>query len=155
MDWEPQRVTCPAGHTSLSWPPAVDHRDHDVINITFARGDCRDGPLRAPCTRTVRRTLTIRPREPHEALLANRQRQPTPECQAEQARRWGIEGTLSYGIRSCGMRRARSSGLAKPPLQPCASAAVMHLARIGRWLSGEPRGHTHQTPFQTLQQAAA
>ena len=155
IDWERQRVTCPAGHTSLSWTPAVDHRDNDVINITFARGDCRDCPSRARCTRTVRRTLTIRPREQHEALLANRQRQPTPEFQAEQARRCGIEGTLSYGIRLCGMRRARSSGLAKTHLQQCASAAVMNLARVVRWRSGEPRAYTRQTPFQKLQQAFA
>jgi transposase len=155
IDWERQRVTCPAGHTSLSWTPAVDNRNNDVIKIKFASGDCRACPSRARCTRTVRRTLTIRPREPHEALLANRQRQPTPEFRAEQARRCGIEGTLSYGIRTCGMRRARYSGLAKPHLQQCVSAAVMNLARIVRWLSGEPRAHTRQTAFQQLQQAAA
>ena len=119
IDWEQQRVTCPAGHTSLSWTPAVDNRDNDVINIKFARGDCRDCPLRAQCTRTVRRTLTIRPREPHEALRANRQRQPTPEFQAEQARRWGIEGTLSYGIRLCGMRRALYRPCENAPAAVC------------------------------------
>jgi transposase len=155
IDWERQQVTCPAGHTSLSWTPAVDNRDNDVIKIKFASGDCRDCPSRARCTRTVRRTLTIRPREQHEALLANRQRQPTPELKAEQARRCGIEGTLSYGIRLCGMRRARYIGLAKTHLQHCVSAAVMNLARIVRWRSGEPRAHTRQTPFQKLQQAAA
>jgi Transposase DDE domain len=154
IDWERQQVTCPAGHTSLSWTPAVDNRDNDVIKIKFARGDCRDCPSRAQCTRTVRRTLTIRPREQHEALLANRQRQSTPAFKAEQARRCGIEGTLSYGIRTCGMRRARYTGLAKTHLQHCASAAVMNLARMVRWLSGEPRAHTRQTPFQKLHQAA-
>jgi transposase len=155
IDWDRQRVTCPAGHTSLSWTPAVDNRDHDVIKIKFGRDDCCDCPSRAQCTRTARRSLTIRPREQHEALLANRQRQPTPEFRAEQARRCGIEGTLSYGIRTCGMRRARYSGLAKTHLQQCASAAVMNLARIVRWRSGEPRAHTRQTAFQQLQQAAA
>jgi transposase len=155
IDWDQRQASCPAGHTSLSWTPAVDNRDNDVIKIKVARGDCRDCPFRARCTRTVRRTLTIRPREQHEALLANRQRQPTLECKAEQARRWGIEGTLSYGIRIGGMRRAPYIGLAKTHLQHCASAAVMNLARIVRWLSGEPRAHTRQTPFQKLQQAAA
>jgi transposase len=53
------------------------------------------------------------------------------------------------------MRRARYIGLAKTHLQHCASAAVMNLARMVRWLSGEPRAHTRQTPFQKLQQAAA
>jgi transposase len=87
--------------------------------------------------------------------MANRTRQPTPEFKAEQTRRCGIEGTLSYGIRRCGMRRVRHIGLAKTHLQHCASAAVMNLARIVRWLSGEPCAHTRQTPFQQLQQTAA
>jgi transposase len=155
IDWDRQRVTCTAGHTSLSWTPAIDNRDNDVIKIKFARGACRDCQYRSRCTRTARRSLTIRPREQHEALMANRQRPPTPEFKAEQARRCGIEGTLSYGIRTCGMRRARYIGLAKTHLQQCASAAVMNLARMVRWLSGEPRAQTHQTPFQQLQQAPA
>jgi transposase len=155
IDWDRQQVTCPAGHTSLSWTPAVDNRDHDVIKITVARGDCRDCPYHSQCTRNVRRTLTVRPREQHEALIANRKRQPTPEFKTEQARRCGIEGTLSYGIRICGMRRARDTGLAKTHLQHCASAAVMKLARMVRWLNGEPRAQTRQTPFQKLQQVAA
>jgi transposase len=87
--------------------------------------------------------------------MANRKRQPTPEFKTKQARRWGIEGTLAYGIRLCGLRRARYIGLAKTYLQHCASAAVMNLARMVRWLSGEPRTHTRQTPFQKLQQTAA
>jgi transposase len=148
-------VTGPAGHTSRRWTPAVDPRAQDAINITCARGDCRDGPSRARWTRTARRTRTIRPRAPHEALLANRQRPPTPEVKAKQARRGGLEGTLAYGVHTCGMRRARDLGLANTHLQPCASAAVMHLARLMRWLSGAPPAHTRQTPFQKRQQAAA
>jgi transposase len=151
IDWEQRQATCPAGHTSLSWTPAIDNRDNNVIKIKFACGDCR---YRSQGTRNVRRTLAVRPQEPHEALLANRQRQLAPEFKAEQARRCGIEGTLSYGIRMCGMRRTRDVGLAKTHLQHCASAAVMNLARIVRWLSGEPHAPTRQTPFQTLQQAA-
>jgi transposase len=155
IDWGRQQVTCPAGHTSLSWTPAVDNRDNDVIKIKFARGDCCNCLYRSQCTRTARRSLTIRPHEQHEALMANRVRQATPEFKAEQARRCGIEGTLSYGVRSCGMRRARYIGLAKTHLQQCVSATVMNLARMVRWLSGEPRAHTRQTPFQRLHHTAA
>jgi transposase len=53
------------------------------------------------------------------------------------------------------MRRARYIGLAKTHLQHCTSVAVMNLARMVRWLNGEPRAHTRQTPFQKLQQTAA
>jgi transposase len=67
----------------------------------------------------------------------------------------GIEGTLSYGVRTCGMRRARDIGLAKMPLQHYTSAAVVNLMRMVRWLSGEPRAQTRQTPFLKLQQTAA
>jgi transposase len=148
IDGDRQPVTCPAGHTSLSWTPAVDNRDTDVINIKFARGDCCDCPYRSRCTRNVRRTLTVPPHEQYEALLANRQWQATAEFKTEQARRGGIEGTLSYGIRSCGMRRARYIGLATTHLQHGASAAVMNLARMVRWLSGEPRAQARHTPFQ-------
>jgi transposase len=87
--------------------------------------------------------------------MANRKRQSTPAFKAEQARRCGIEGTLLYGIRTYGMRRARDIGLANTHLQHCAGAAVMNLARMVRWLSGEPRAQTRQTPFQKLQRAAA
>jgi transposase len=155
IDWDRQHVTCPTGHPSRSWTPAIDHRDNDVIKIKFARGDCRDCQYRSHCTRTVRRPLTVRPREQHEALMANRERQTTPACKAEQARRYGVEGTLSYGVRTCGMRRSRYVGLAKTHLQHCTSAAAMNLARVARWLSGKRCAQPRQTPFQKLQQVAA
>jgi transposase len=133
--------------------------DHSLtldVAVTAPRALCSD------CTRPssqvhshYRRTLTVRPQEPHEALMANRNRQPTPEFKTEQARRCGIEGTRLYGIRTCGMRRVRYTGLAKTHLQHGASAAVMNLARMVQWLGNEPRAHTRQTPFQRLQQAAA
>ena len=106
-DWEPRQATCPAGHRSRSWTPAIDHRDNDVLKITFARSACRDCQYRAPCTRTLRRTLTIRPRAPHAARRANRPRHPPPEFTAERARRSGIEGPSSDGLRACQMRRSR------------------------------------------------
>jgi transposase len=71
IDWEQRKVPCPAGHTSLSWTPAIDHRDNAVIKIKCARGDCRDCVARSQCTRNARRNRTLRPREQHEALLAN------------------------------------------------------------------------------------
>ena len=36
VDWEQQRATCPAGHTSISWTPAVDKRTNQVIKIKFS-----------------------------------------------------------------------------------------------------------------------
>ena len=54
-------------------------------------------------------------------------------------RRSGIEGTISQGVRSFGLRRARYRGEAKTHLQHVATAAAMNVSRISDWLEGEPR----------------
>jgi transposase len=36
IDWEEQKVRCPAGQESLSWTPAVDRYDNQVIKIKFS-----------------------------------------------------------------------------------------------------------------------
>jgi hypothetical protein len=37
IDWEQQQATCPEGHKSLSWTPAIDNRTNEVIKIKFSR----------------------------------------------------------------------------------------------------------------------
>ena len=37
IDWERQQATCPEGHKSLSWTPAIDNRTNEVIKIKFSR----------------------------------------------------------------------------------------------------------------------
>lgn len=157
IHWDQQYATCPAGHPSMSWTPAIDNRDNEVIKIKFARADCGPCPYRPHCTRAQRyprRTITIRPREQYEALKAARQRQSTPVFAEEYARRAGIEGTLSYGIRSCGLRRSRYIGLARTHVQHVLTAAAMNLARVARWLADEPRARTRRSPLLKLRQAA-
>lgn len=70
----------------------------------------------------------------------------------EQKRRAGIEGTLSYGIRACGLRRSRYIGLAKTHGQHVLTAAAMNLARVARWLADEPQARTRRSPLLRLQQ---
>ncbi len=64
MDWERREATCPEGHTSLSWTPAVDKRTNAVIKIKFSTSDCGPCPSRSLCTRSTtqspRRTVTVR-----------------------------------------------------------------------------------------------
>ena len=36
IDWDQKIATCPAGHTSISWTPAIDNRDNEVIKIKFS-----------------------------------------------------------------------------------------------------------------------
>ena len=157
IDWDHQHATCPAGHTSTSWTPAMDNRDNAVIKIKFSGADCGPCPHRLQCTRAQRyprRTITVRPREQYEALQAARARQSTATFAQEYARRAGIEGTLSYGIRACGLRRSRYIGLARTHVQHVLTAAAMNLARVARWLADEPRARTRRSPLLRLQQAA-
>jgi len=37
IDWDAQKATCPAGCESLSWTPAIDRYDNEVIKIKFSR----------------------------------------------------------------------------------------------------------------------
>ena len=157
IDWDQQHATCLGGHTSVSWTPAIDNRDNEVIKIKFASATCRPCPYRPQCTRAQRyprRTITLRPREQYAALKSARQRQSTPAFAAEYARRAGIEGTLSYGIRSCGLRRSRYRGLARTHGQHVLTAAAMNLPRVAYWLAGEPRTQTRRSPLRKLWQAA-
>jgi transposase len=36
LDWHAQKATCPTGHESSSWTPAIDRRDNEVIKIKFS-----------------------------------------------------------------------------------------------------------------------
>jgi hypothetical protein len=135
----------------------MDNRDNEVIKIKFSSADCRPCPYRSHCTRAQRyprRTITVRPRDQYDALKAARERQATATFAQEDARRAGIEGTLSYGIRACGLRRSRYIGLARTHVQHVLTAATMNLARVARWLADEPRARTRRSPLLRLQHMA-
>ena len=51
IDWDAQKVTCPAGRESLSWTPAIDQYDNEVIKIKFSMKDCKPCPLKERCTK--------------------------------------------------------------------------------------------------------
>src|SRR3712207_6860995 len=58
-------------------------------------------------------TTLFRSRAEYEALRAARERLTTKEGRRCYARRAGIEGTLSQGVRAFGLRRSRYRGLAR------------------------------------------
>jgi transposase len=64
VDYDSKTVTCPQGHTSVSWTPCTQ-RGKDAIVATFAASDCGPCPARSLCTSSGRnrRQLTILPRE--------------------------------------------------------------------------------------------
>jgi transposase len=154
IDWERERATCPAGKTSISWTPAVDKRTNRVIKIKFSTKDCRNCASRDLCIRSrkkyARRAITIRPKEPYEALKERREFEQTPEYAAAYAKRAGIEGTISQGVRRCGLRRSRYLGLAKTHLEHIFTAAAVDFVRVADWLADVPRARARRSTFATL-----
>ena len=132
VDWQQQVALCPEGKTSTSWTPAIDGRNNEVIKIKFARPDCAACPSLHLCTRTKekRRLITLRPEEQYKALQSARQQAVTDDYKTDYARRAGIEGTLSEGVRAHGLRYARYVGLAKTHLQHLMTATAINFKRI-------------------------
>ena len=157
IDWEKQAATCPEGQTSISWTPAIDRRDNAVIKIKFSAKDCRGCPSRSQCTRSQaqypRRTITVRAEPEFHALAAARQREGTATFATAYAKRAGIEGTLSRGIRTCRLRQIRYIGLVKARLGHLLTAVALNFLRLGEWFAGIPRAKTRRSPFVTLMAA--
>ena len=143
LDWEHEQAHCPQGHTSSSWTPTTT-RGQDVIKIKFAYTTCGACPMRAQCTQSKRRTLTVRRREASEALEAARQREQTEEFAELYDQRAGIEGTHAQGVRRMGLRRSRYVGEPRTHLQHVATATAINVCRLHDWLTGVP---PHGTPL--------
>ena len=152
IDWDAQKVTCPAGHPSMKWKPTRDRHGKPVIHVEFDRCTCTACPLRSGCTQaqTTGRAMTLRPRDQHIALQEARQRQTTPAFKAAYARRSGVEGAISQGVRVCELRRSRYIGLAKTRLQHLIIATALNLIRVVAWLMEIPRARTRQSAFAAL-----
>jgi transposase len=156
IDWEAQVVTCPGDRRSVRWCATATARGRTMIHVDFAAADCTPCPVRARCTRakTLPRSLTLQPRAEHEAIRAARQRQQTAAFAADYDRRAGVEGTLSQGVRACGLRTARYRGLAKTHLQRVATAAALNVQRVTDWLDGHPRTITRRSHLARLAPAS-
>jgi len=152
IDWDAKVVTCPQGRRSIRWCSTQTARGRSMIHVDFAPADCRVCPVRAACTRAKHqpRGLTLLSREEHEAMHAARHRQETEACAVQYARRQGIEGTLSQGVRAFGLRQARYRGRGKTHLQHVATAAAVDLHRLTDWLHEVPRAQTRCSHFAAL-----
>lgn len=135
LDWEHEQARCPQGHTSSSWTPTKT-RGQKVIKIKFVYTTCGACPVRAQCTQSKRRTLTVRRREASEALEAARQREQTEEFAELYDHRAGIEGTHAQGVRRMGLRRSRYVGEPRTHLQHVATATAINVYRVHDWLTG-------------------
>ncbi len=154
IDWDKNIVQCPQGHLSRSWRERrdCDRRSTPVIEVHFHRKICGSCPVRSNCTRAKNapRMLKLRPREQHLMLVERRQQQQTKEFEHSYARRAGIEGTISQGVRQFDLRRTRYFGLAKTHLQNVAIACAMNLFRFFAWCQHIPKAVTRTTPFAKL-----
>ncbi len=156
IDWEAQHATCPQGKTSVIWKPTMERQEIPVINIRFAHTDCVACPQRSQCVSSSRsRALTIRDRPAYEAVAQARQRQTTEEFKNRYARRAGIEGTLSQGVRLGDLRRTRYIGLPKTRLLHLLVATALNLLRTASWLAETPLARTRTPSLVTLGKAIA
>jgi transposase len=158
IDWAAEQATCPEGHTSISWTPAIDNRKNEVIKIKFSMKDCQPCPSRSLCTHAMRyprRTITIRQELHYHALQRARERAKTEEFKTLYARRAGVEGTISQGVRALGLRRSRYIGQERTHLQHLATAAAMNIVRMVRWLNGKPQAQTRRSALVQLLRPAA
>ena len=155
--WDRREVTCPQGKTSVTWRAGRDSAGAPRIYARFGRADCGACPVRRQCTpaQDARRTVYFQPRELYEALSAARARMRDPAWQRRYHVRAGIEGTLSQGVRTFGLRRSRYVGQAKTGLQEVCTAVGMNALRVVRWLDGRPRAATRVGRFAALAPQAA
>ncbi|MBV9326257.1 MAG: transposase, partial [Chloroflexi bacterium] len=134
--------------------PVVDNRRTDVIKIRFSEKDCSRCPSLARCVRSKkkypRRLITVRRQAAYEALRAAREREKTHEFMRLYANRSGIEGTVSQGVRVCGLRRTRYRGFAKTRLDHTLTATAINCLRLSDWIAGGPRATTQHSRFTRL-----
>ncbi|MEU4225282.1 transposase [Nonomuraea sp. NPDC026600] len=109
-------MTCPSGKTSIRW--AIEPgRDKSEIRVEFSQRDCSRCPVKAECTRSRRRRMTLRPQAEHEVLARARAEQQTDQWKNRHQARQGIEATIAQGVKAFGLRRSRYRGTGKTHLQ--------------------------------------
>ncbi len=91
----------------------------------------------------------------YDILQTAREREKTDSFKSEYAKRAGIEGTISQGVRRCGMRRSRYRGLMKTHLQHIFTACAINIVRAVSWLDGERPGRTKYSAFVRLHKGIA
>jgi len=152
IDWEQQFVICPQEHKSQIWSESHDSYDNSAIHVRFVPEDCQQCSCRSNCTRSQNgpRALKLRAQKQHEALQQARMRQKTDEFKQLYKKRAGVEGTISQGARTYGLRSSRYIGQAKTHLQNIISAVAIDLIRLVDWLNNIQPAKTRTSTFASL-----
>jgi len=74
--------------------------------------------------------MSLRPQKEHEAIQQARAWQQTEDFKEQYKIRAGMEGAISQGVLTLGMRRSRHRSLAKTRRQHLATAAAVNLKRV-------------------------
>jgi hypothetical protein len=74
----------------------------------------------------------------------------TDALEAAYARRAGIEGTISRGVRTARLRRPRDLGLTRVRLGHMLTAVGLNVLRLGEWVLETPPAKPRITPFARL-----
>ena len=148
IDFEGKKVTCPQGKVSAGWFPGSDRHERPAITVGFHKRDCEPCSVRSCCTRAKvgPRMLKLQPREVHEAVRVVQERGLGEPYNL----RAGVEGTISQGTRSFGLRRCRYRGLARTRLQHAVTAAAMNVSRVMAWLGGQGSAKGQSSHFAAL-----
>jgi transposase len=152
VDWDNKQVRCPQGKLSASWSEPTEGVVNPRIAVVFRKADCDACDARPLCTRSPHRARQIKllPQPQQAALTAARQWYESEQGRQRYARRAGIEGTLSQGVRAFGLRQTRYCGLVKTHLQHIATAAAINIDRLFAWLTEVPRAATRTSRFAAL-----
>lgn len=76
-----------------------------------------------------------------------REHMKTEELKTAYARRAGVEGTISQGVRVLGLRRSRYIGQEKTHLQHLAIATAMNIVRVIGFRNGHSHAQTRRPAF--------
>ena len=153
IDWATETVTCPEGKASISWNPRVRLGNKAYVQVRFSKLDCAVCDAKERCTRSPQRILKLLPPAQYKALAQTRAVHSSSAGKERYKRRAGIEGTLSQGVRGCGLRRSRYRGLAKTHLQNVAIGAAINIDRLFNWLNDIPIAKTRVSRFKALKPA--
>lgn len=158
IDWQARKVTCPQGVAAVSWSEQRKPNGTPIAQVHFAAQDCRHCPVRSNCTKATNgkwgRSLTLLPRDQHEALETRRQQQATQQWQQRYHARAGVEGTISQAVRRTHIRRTRYTGLPKTHLGHVLAATAINIIRLDAWLTQTPLGRTRTSHLSRLELAA-
>ena len=108
--------------------------------------------MRPQCTRASKqgRHLKVPTESQHAALREVRSFIDSEAGRQLYARRAGIEGTLSQGVRSFGLRRSRYRGEARRTCSIWRQCVALNFSRVSDWLGGVPRAAMRASRFARL-----